>query len=173
MTPVEISLALLDLISRLQVQVYRSTRSHDWSDMVGIMNRIGELRDVLDSLVTKEKSMSTMQAGEDLAAKGATAPRVSLDDIRANIRSEYYVMANEAVGGGVPLDAALSLLTVCFLVTQNGYVVMGKSAPASAENFDAEKGRTFAKDDAMRQLWPLMGYALKEKLAERFLATID
>lgn len=129
-----------------------------------LMGRIMKLR---DSLEQQEKMMSTMQADEDLAAKGATAPRVSLDDIKANIRSEYYVLANKAMGGDGHLDSALSLLMICFLVTQNGYVVMGKSAPASAENFDAEKGRTFAKDDAMRQLWPLMGYALKEKLAHR------
>lgn len=109
--------------------------------------------------------MTTMQAGEDLAARGATAPRVSLDDIKANVRSEYYVNAADAVDGGVPVDKALRLFTLCFLVMQNGYVIVGKSAPASEENFDAEKGRTFAKDDAMRQMWPLMGYALKERLA--------
>ncbi len=26
------------------------------------------------------------------------------------------------------------------------------------------KGRTFAKEDAIRQLWPLMGFALRERL---------
>lgn len=48
---------------------------------------------------------------------------------------------------------------------QNGFTVIGKSAPASPENFNAELGRQFAYDDAVRQLWPLMGYALRDKLA--------
>ena len=48
---------------------------------------------------------------------------------------------------------------------RNGFVVIGKSAPAAPKNFDAEKGRTFAYEDAVRQLWPLMGFALRDKLA--------
>jgi hypothetical protein len=38
-------------------------------------------------------------------------------------------------------------------------------ARASPENFNADLGRKFAYEDAVRQLWPLMGYALRDKLA--------
>ncbi len=48
---------------------------------------------------------------------------------------------------------------------QNGFTVIGKSAPASPENFDAETGRLFAYEDAIKQLWPLEGYALRERLS--------
>lgn len=44
--------------------------------------------------------------------------------------------------------------------------VIGKAAPASPENFSAEPGRKFAYEDAIRRLWPLMGYALKERLTK-------
>jgi len=60
--------------------------------------------------------------------------------------------------------ASLAVLTVCLIVTRNGFTIIGKSAPASADNFDAELGRKLAYEDAVRQLWPLMGYALREKL---------
>jgi hypothetical protein len=46
----------------------------------------------------------------------------------------------------------------------NGFVLVGKSAPADPGNFNEELGRNFAKDDALRQMWPLEGYLLCEKL---------
>src|SRR3546814_10183179 len=65
----------------------------------------------------------------------------------------------------IPFHANLDKMTLCSLVLQNGFAVIGKSAPASPENFDAEKGRLFAYEDAIKQLWPLEGYALRERLA--------
>lgn len=111
----------------------------------------------------------SLQATEDYSAARATAPRVSLDDIKANVVEVHYFTAGDAVRYASNIDreghSSLDLLTICVLVTRNGFSVIGKSAPASADNFDAEKGRTFAYEDAVRQLWPLMGYALREMLA--------
>ena len=117
--------------------------------------------------------MNSLQATEDLGAKGATHPRVSLDDINAAISSEHVFSALDGVDGyyrggyeaqGVQDAAALGRLTICVLVMRNGFTVIGKSAPASPENYDAEKGRTFAREDAIRQLWPLMGFSLRDRL---------
>jgi hypothetical protein len=108
-------------------------------------------------------------AAEALSASGAVAPRVSVDDIEASINHSFFLTAAEAVSsipgrepGFVPEE--LGILTLCILVLHNGWVVIGKSAPASPENFDPEKGQKFAYEDAVRQLWPLMGFALKERL---------
>lgn len=107
----------------------------------------------------------SLQATEDYSAARATAPRVSLDDIKDNIATVNYFTAGAATQAlGQPADPSLDLLTVCILVTHNGFSVVGKSAPASADNFDAEKGRTFAYEDAVRQLWPLMGYELRQRI---------
>jgi len=110
---------------------------------------------------------STLQQGEDLAAKGATAPRVSLEGMLDRIMFEYHFTAGEALGamGETPGHASLDILSICILVLDNGWTLLGKSAPASAENFDPEKGVTFARDDALRQLWPLEGYLLRDRLA--------
>ncbi|HMZ77661.1 MAG TPA: Gp49 family protein, partial [Rhodocyclaceae bacterium] len=35
------------------------------------------------------------------------------------------------------------------------------------ENFDAELGRKIARQNAVQKLWPLMGYALKERIASQ------
>lgn len=41
----------------------------------------------------------------------------------------------------------------------------GESACASPENFDAPLGRVIARQNAISKVWPLMGYALKERLS--------
>lgn len=111
---------------------------------------------------------ASLEASEALSARGAVAPRVSLDDMNAAIASENYINAGNAVlaeeGQLEPLHP-LSLMTICFLTMKNGFVVLGKSAPASPENYDTGKGRTFAREDAIRQLWPLMGFSLRDRLA--------
>lgn len=109
-----------------------------------------------------EVMTEALQATDALGAEGATHPRVRLIDIQDAIESQYFTTADRAVGHN-QLEP-LNLLTLCILVMKNGFVVIGKSAPASPENFDAEKGRTFAYEDAVRQLWPLMGFALRDRL---------
>ena len=106
------------------------------------------------------------EATEAECAAGRTAPRVSLDDIRANIVGRHIVNgADLAILSGEDDPApSLGLLTICVLVLANGFTIIGKSAPASPENFDAELGAKLAEEDAVRQVWPLMGYALREEL---------
>jgi hypothetical protein len=109
----------------------------------------------------------SLQQDDQAAAAVAKAPRVALADIEAAIAARYDFTAAEAVQGLAPtrpVAAPLKLLTITILVLKNGFTVIGKSAPASAENFDAETGKKFAYEDAMRQLWPLMGFALRDKL---------
>lgn len=110
-------------------------------------------------------SLSVTDAASEAVA---VAPRVRLADIEAAIGGVYYVTAARAVADEALSPehlAPLSLLTLCVVVMRNGFTVIGKSAPASAENFNAELGRRFAYEDAIRQLWPLMGFALRDKLS--------
>jgi hypothetical protein len=106
----------------------------------------------------------TLKATDDYSANRAAAPRVSLADMEAKIAGEYYTTADQAFAG-CPTTDSMKYLTICVLAMQNGFTVIGKSAPASPENFDPEKGKRFAYEDAIKQLWPLEGYALREKLA--------
>lgn len=115
--------------------------------------------------------MNDQQIEQEIQAKGLTAPRVTPADIEANISSEFYFTAADGVEGAsghrpnsVRAGTALGLLTFCVLVLRNGFTVTGESACASPENFDAELGRKIARQNAVSKMWPLMGYALKEKL---------
>lgn len=117
---------------------------------------------------------------QEIKTKGLTAPRVRPEDIEANIKAEFYFTGRDGVNGVYGDDiknathpdpnlATLGLLTFCVLVMRNGFTIVGKSACASPENFDAELGRKIARNDAVQQVWPLMGYALKETLHQQTL----
>lgn len=124
--------------------------------------------------------MSDNQIESEIQAKGLIAPRVTPADIEGNIESEHYFTAGEGVlgealqehgpltirEGYTPPPISLSLLTFCVLHLRNGFTVTGESACASPENFDAELGRKIARQNAVNKIWPLMGYALKQKLSE-------
>lgn len=107
----------------------------------------------------------SLQATEAECAANAVAPRVSLASMEAKIAARYDFTADKAIGPDTPCSNSLGLLSICILEMRNGFTVIGKSAPASAANFNAELGRKLAYEDAIRQLWPLEGYALREQLA--------
>jgi hypothetical protein len=115
---------------------------------------------------------------QEIVAKGLTAPRVTPADIEASIASEFYFTGVDGVAGeagrrhGILVTGearppeSLFLLTFCVLVLRNGYTVTGESACASPENFDADVGRKIARTAAVNKVWPLLGFALKQKLHE-------
>lgn len=113
--------------------------------------------------------MDSLQETERASAAIATAPRISLATLEASIREKYFVMGDVAValgdGEGDPrpkdYNDPLKIMTICVLVLRNGFVVVGKSAPMSPENFNADLQRKFAYEDAIRQMWPLAAYAAK------------
>lgn len=110
--------------------------------------------------------MSVEQTDRESAAF-YKAPRVALADIEAAIAAEYNFPASKALAAmGSPTHTSLDVLSICILVMRNGFTVIGKSAPASPENFNAEYGMKLARKDAIRQLWPLMGFALRDRLSE-------
>ncbi len=101
-------------------------------------------------------------------AKVATHPRVTLADIEANIAEKHYAGGAAVTFDGyrLPADHPLHTFTICTLVLKNGFVICGTSAAADPRNFDAEMGKKIAYENALRQVWPLMGYALRQRLHE-------
>ena len=116
--------------------------------------------------------MNDQSIEQEIQAKELTAPRVTPADIEANIRGCHYFTAGDGYCGAtgtIVYPSALGLLTFCVIELQNGFTVTGESACVSPENFDSELGRKIARQNAVQKIWPLMGYALKNKLAEASL----
>lgn len=107
----------------------------------------------------------SLQQSDAEAAAVAVAPRVSLADMEAKIAAKYLINGEAAVGD-VPAHESLGVLTLCILVMQNGFTIIGKSAPARAENYNKDLGEKLAYEDAIRQLWPLEGYLLRQRTLE-------
>ena len=90
----------------------------------------------------------------EIQDKGLTAKRVTPEMLDAEIVAEqYHVFAG-------------SCLTVCCLTLKNGFTVTGESACALPENFDAEIGQKIAKAKARDKIWPLLGFRLRDQLAD-------
>lgn len=97
---------------------------------------------------------------QEIQRKGLDAPRVKPADIDAAIVSHQFHVFRQ------------SCLTVCCLTLQNGFTVTGESACASPENFDAAVGVRVSFENAKQKIWPLLGYALKQRLHEQAANTI-
>lgn len=92
---------------------------------------------------------------KEIQAKGLNAPRLNPDHIDSVIVSEqYHVFPN-------------TTMTVCALTLKNGFIVVGESAAASPDNFNAEIGRKIARDNARNKIWALEGYLLRSRLTKR------
>ena len=127
---------------------------------------------------------------QEIQDKGLTGPRVTMQDVEDAIISEHYFTAAHAMAAKVKrcetdqiqraavyksaaleqldmINSALECLTFCVLVLRNVFTVTGESVCVSPENFDAETGRKIARQNAVAKIWPLMGYALRDKLHAR------
>lgn len=97
--------------------------------------------------------MTEYDVEKEIQEKELNAPRITPEGIDATIQTEaYHVFSG-------------TTLTVCCLTLANGYQVVGESACASPENFNAELGRKIARENARGKIWALEGYRLRSQLA--------
>lgn len=87
------------------------------------------------------------------AAVQKTPNRVTLESIKAKVSSVEFINPE-----------SVPHFTIAVVRLTNGFVILGQSAPADPKNFDAELGKKFAEEDALRKVWSLEGYLLCEKL---------
>lgn len=90
----------------------------------------------------------------EIQNKGLTAKRITPDMLDAEIIAEQFHVFTG------------TFLTVCCLTLRNGFTVTGESACASPENYNEEIGQKIAKANARDKLWPLLGFRLRDELAD-------
>jgi hypothetical protein len=107
-----------------------------------------------DTESVKRTVMSSLQADDEASAAVQKTPnRVTLDSMKDKIKGEEYIHPD-----------SIPHMTICVIMLENGFALVGKSTPADAENFNEELGEKFAFEDALRQMWPLEAYLLRERM---------
>lgn len=93
--------------------------------------------------------MSSLEATDQASEAVRKGFRITLDDLKARVDDVEYIVRDH--------------LTIAVIRLDNGYFLVGKSAPVDPNNFNAEYGQTLAYEDALRQAWPLLAFAHLEK----------
>lgn len=124
--------------------------------------------------------MTDMTIEQEIQAKADKGPRVTPAALKDEIVSVHYFTAADGCSGACNMNvlqdgwvAPLNLLTFCVLILRNGFTVHGVSACASPENFNEEIGRRIARENAEREIWPLLGFRLRDELARPVLTEAD
>jgi hypothetical protein len=78
--------------------------------------------------------------------------KVTLEQIESKIKGETYLVLPDGKS------------TLCILDLENGFSIKGLSACVDPKEFNLELGRKYAREEAVRQIWPLEGYLLAEQI---------
>ena len=89
-------------------------------------------------------------------------PKVVPDDLENEIAMTSYINAGHATDSAA--SSSLRCLTICILTLKNGFTVLGQSACVDRRNYDKALGEGYARADAVKKLWPLLGFRLADKL---------
>ena len=89
--------------------------------------------------------MSALEAVDAASEAVRTGFRITLDYMRSRVAEVEYIERG--------------VLNIAVIKLDNGFVLVGKSAPVDPTNYNAEYGRQLAHDDALRQAWPLFAFS--------------
>lgn len=114
---------------------------------------------------------------ENTMTTGAgTAPKVTIEQIEAEIASEHYFTAMGGVIASLPkgrtdddlnaVPECLNRTLFCVLVLKNGMRVEGVNhgSVSAANQYPREKCEQLAREAAIEKLWPMFGFELAQKL---------
>lgn len=101
-----------------------------------------------------EYDRGSLRVTDDASKEVQKTPnRVALDTLLDRVTGKEYIHPD-----------SIPHMTICVLLTDNGFAIVGKSSPADPENYDEALGEKFAFEDAIRQMWPLEAYLLRERM---------
>lgn len=81
------------------------------------------------------------------------APKVTLEEVEAAIKGETYTVLPDG------------RTTICQLTLDNDFTVDGHSACVSVENFNAELGNKYSREEAVKKVWAFLGFRLADRLS--------
>jgi len=88
--------------------------------------------------------MSSLEAIDAASEAVRTGFRITLADMKARVASVEYIVRE--------------CLTIAVIQLDNGWYLVGYSAPVDPDNFNAEHGQRLAYDQALGHAWPLLAF---------------
>jgi hypothetical protein len=79
--------------------------------------------------------------------------RVDLNKMKALVANVEYINPE-----------SIPHATIAIVILDNGYALQGWSAPADPENFNEELGQQYAYEDALRKMWALEAYVMRDAM---------
>jgi hypothetical protein len=109
----------------------------------------------------------------EIQAKANKGPRVTPADVEAEISAEYSFTLDKALAG-CPLFDGSDRVTIAVLVLKNGAKLVGVNYGAiDPAQHSPEMGAKEARAAAVEQIWPLLGFRLRDELARPVLTDAD
>lgn len=97
--------------------------------------------------------MSALEAIDAESEAVRTGFRITLEYMKTRVANVEYIERG--------------VLNIALMQLDNGFWLVGKSAPVDHNNYNAEYGRQLAYDDALRQAWPLLAFSHLESEGRR------
>lgn len=144
-------------------QIFRAARMKGGLDGLALQDSI--TIDQAIKMGTPEVEEEILMQVETLTPAGRPVPpapeKVTTNQVEGEIVDEYYRNLGSAVKA--PLGSPIHNVTICVLVLRNGFTVVGKSACVDPLAYDENLGRSLAREDAIKQIWPFLGFRLADK----------
>lgn len=97
----------------------------------------------------------TMDASDASARAVQKTPwRVSIEAMKRRIANVEYIY-----------PVSIPHMTIAVVLLDSGYALQGMSAPADPANFNLEKGKEFAVENALQKMWALEAYVMRDHLS--------
>ncbi|WP_343734528.1 Gp49 family protein [Acidovorax sp.] len=109
----------------------------------------------------------------EIQTKADKGPRVTPAIVDAEISAEYSFTLDKALAG-CPLVEGMDRVTIAVLVLKNGTKLVGVNYGAiDPAQHSPEMGAKEARAAAVEQIWPLLGFRLRDELARPVLTDAD
>lgn len=142
--------------------IFRPARLKGGLDGLALQDTL-TIEQAIDLASPKEVEQEEPLHVEMLApATPSIVEKVTINQVEDEIVDEYYRNLGSAVKA--PIGSPIHNVTICVLVLRNGFTVVGKSACVDPLAYDENLGRSLAREDAIKQVWPFLGFRLADKL---------
>lgn len=124
---------------------------------VDAVSNVGDPLDKCSWTIVKTNQVDGLRDTDNRSKAVQKTPwRVSLDMMKQRVVGVEYIH-----------PTSILHMTIAVVMLDNGYALVGESAPADPANFNEKLGREYAYENALKKLWPLEAYVMRDFLTDK------